>query len=166
MFSKQRGFLSLYVWSFTHRARTLNTCDLRHFQWVTWSDTWDGRCVAKDGWTIDVLLYRGKPVYEIARYREPGCKEITRRSGDETFFTAAAIAIAYRQLIRVLRHQMGIEKIENFSPTISLSKKERELLFAHPQYKSIIREFGARGWVFQLYQESPHAHTVTALKVA
>lgn len=159
-FIKHRGF----PWFFKRQVNP-NKYDLRHFQWIQWSDAWDGKATAHDGWSIEVLLYQGEPVYTCGKYRVDGKWSVTTTSGNSSFVKIAEVASIYIRFAQIIWHLTGEETMEEFSPTIHMYSDEYVMLTAHPLYVELLKYTKEKGWLIRLRKNQERVYTVTALKV-
>ena len=139
--------------------------DLRHFQWVQWSDTWNGRSTSFDGYTTRVLLYRGQPVYEETKVRNGGSREGTGVQGCDAYCEIARVAMHYLRTIRILRHLAGVEEMIEFSPRFQMVDRDAEVLMSHHQFKELLAYWPTEGWDVGLKKlENNCMYEVTAIK--
>ena len=142
-----------------------NNCDLRHFHWIQWSETWDGTTSCSDGWTHRVLLYRGDSVYTASKFRAYGSAEGRNYFGNAECVTIARVADIYMHIVKYVRHVAQVE--QNFvvfpqgkKQEIFLPPEAFKMLTEHPQFAEINLRLGEIEWSFRLEQGNENKYEI------
>lgn len=88
-----------------------NDYNLEHFQWVHWSDAWDGKSSPMDGFDVQTLLYQGAPVYTSKKRYARGAGAGSFTEGDGRFWTLAICATNYLRFVKIMRQEMGFDMV-------------------------------------------------------
>lgn len=121
--------------------------DLRHFKWLTWSDTWDGSSVPDTGPYTRDLFYLGEKVYTHFQEYLSGTVISESEEGHKDFLFIDRLGQIYLALAKTaVRLGLYEEDKEGTTLDAQITEAEKAALQQHWQYQDLQEMLMDRGW--------------------